>query len=126
MTVIEKFALTPFYSLTKIIQMFDISVNFKDIKNVDHTLKSYKQAYGTLFVILSNIGNQRRFSSCLSMPMFTGTPRVLALIENKAQNISMSTGTPLTENIAQNIPMFTGTPLTENITQNITVNLPSS
>ena len=57
--------------------MIYISVNFKDSKNADHILKSLEDIqslYDTLFVILSNIRNQRRFSSRLSIPMFIGTP----------------------------------------------------
>jgi len=39
--VIEKSAQIAFYSITKkIVKMFDISVNFKDIKKATHILKS--------------------------------------------------------------------------------------
>ena len=39
--VIEKSAQIAFYSITKkIVKMFDISVNFKDIKKANHILKS--------------------------------------------------------------------------------------
>ena len=54
--------------------MFNISVNFKDTKKVDHILESSLDSFWNTSCHLSTIGNQRRYSSRLSIPMFIGTP----------------------------------------------------
>ena len=64
----EKSAQIPFY----FIKMFAISVNLKNMKNADHILESF--LFMKHFCHLSNIGNEERFSSCLSIFIFIGAP----------------------------------------------------
>ena len=56
--------------------MFNIPVNFGDIKKADFILESsldVHRSLDTFFFNLSIIGNRRRFSSRLPIPMFIGT-----------------------------------------------------
>ena len=57
------------------VQMFNISVNFKDKKNLDHTLESsldVKFLVEALFVIYQ-LSEIKDYSTRLSIPMFIGT-----------------------------------------------------
>ena len=68
----------PDFSLLKInntVQMFNISVNFKDKKKEDHILESSLNfQFFSSACPLSIIGNQRRYLIRLLIPMFIGTP----------------------------------------------------
>ena len=54
--------------------MFNISVNFKDTKKLDHIFKTSLDLFWCILCHLLIIGNQRRYSSRLSISMFIGTP----------------------------------------------------
>ena len=56
--------------------MFNISVTFKDTKKVDQIFESSSevQYFFESLCHLSIFGNQRRYSSRLSIPMLIGTP----------------------------------------------------
>ena len=56
--------------------MFNISVTFKDTKKVDQIFESLSevQYFFEPLCHLSIFGNQRRYSSRLSIPMLIGTP----------------------------------------------------